>query len=65
MESKATSLKFSMRFTKGGRTSDSYRPDERNADAEARICLECPLPDCKKNVCKRYNEAKLKLKGGK
>ena len=65
MESKATSLKFSMRFTKGGRTSDGYRPDERNSDAEARICLTCPLPECNKYHCKRYKEEKLKLKGGK
>ena len=30
--------------------------------AEANICLSCPLPECKKSVCKRFNEEKRKIK---
>lgn len=29
---------------------------------EARICLECTLPDCKKTKCERFRAEKRKLK---
>ena len=37
-----------------------YRP--RNISEEARICLECPLPSCKKRDCAGYKEEKKKLR---
>lgn len=37
-----------------------YRP--RDISEEARICLECPLPTCKKRDCARYKEEKKKLR---
>ena len=37
-----------------------YRP--RNISEEARICLECPLPSCKKRDCERYKAEKKKLR---
>lgn len=37
-----------------------YRP--KNISDEARICLECPLPSCKKRDCARYKEEKKKLR---
>lgn len=62
METKASSLKFSSQVTKGERASDMYRPDERNADAEALICLNCPLPECNRIKCERFDEEVKKLK---
>lgn len=29
---------------------------------EAKICIECPLPECKKLNCERFREEKKKLK---
>lgn len=37
-----------------------YRP--RDISEEARICLECPLPTCKKMSCERYKTEKKKLR---
>lgn len=37
-----------------------YRP--RDISEEARICLECPLPSCKKRDCERYKAEKKKLR---
>lgn len=37
-----------------------YRP--RDISEEARICLECPLPSCKKMSCERYKAEKKKLR---
>lgn len=34
------------------RAMSVYRP--RDISEEARICLECPLPSCKKRDCERY-----------
>jgi hypothetical protein len=61
MMEKASTLNFGS-LSKGIRESEMFRPDERNADAEALICLNCPLPECKKNVCQRYNEEVKKIK---
>ncbi|MFQ9424796.1 MAG: hypothetical protein ACLSTV_02480 [Coriobacteriales bacterium] len=30
--------------------------------AEAEICLNCPLKECKKSECERFKEEKRKLK---
>lgn len=51
-------------FTKGERASEMFVPNERNASAEALICLNCPLPanKCKPNVCQRYKEEMKKIK---
>ena len=34
-----------------------------NSSAEARICLECPLPaeKCKPSTCSRYKEERAKM----
>lgn len=42
------------------RAMSVYRP--RNISEEARICLECPLPSCKKRDCERYKAEKKKLR---
>lgn len=62
MQDKARMLKFDSRFTKCGRASDCFVPDERKADAVAKICLNCPLPECNKFKCKRFDEELKKLK---
>ena len=63
MHDKASTLNFSS-LSKGIRESEMFRPDERNANAEALICLKCPLPanKCKPSTCKRYKEEMGKLK---
>jgi hypothetical protein len=61
---KTATLIFGSIFAKTERASELYVPNERNASAEALICLNCPLPDCDKKVCKRYKEEKRKLKEG-
>ena len=33
-----------------------------NSSEEASICLNCPLPNCKKDHCKRYYEELKKIK---
>lgn len=58
---KSPSLKLTSQFMKRNR-SERYRPDERNASPEALICLNCPLPECKKLVCERFNEEVKKIK---
>ena len=37
-----------------------YRP--RDISEEARICLECPLPSCKKRDSERYKAENKKLR---
>lgn len=59
---KATTLKHDSIFSTSEKTSEMFRPDKKNASAEALICLECPLPECKKNVCQRYKEEAKKIK---
>jgi hypothetical protein len=59
---KASTLNFDSKFSKGERASELYVPDERFASAEALICLNCPLPECKKTVCKRFDEEVKKIK---
>lgn len=65
MEYKPSVLNYGGIFSKGERASELYKPTGRNADAEALICLECPLPanQCKPNVCKRYKDEMKKLRG--
>lgn len=67
MKKKPNALRFGGLFSKGERASDVYKPTNRNASAEALICLTCPLPaeKCNLNCCKRYKEEMLKLKGCK
>lgn len=61
-ESRPSTLRFGGFFSKGEQDDEIFRPDERQADAEALICLNCPLPDCKKNVCERFKEEMKKIK---
>ena len=65
MQDKTSTLKFGGICSKGERASDIFQPNERNASAEALICLNCPLPanQCKPNVCKRDKEEMKKLRG--
>lgn len=60
---RATNLDFSKSFTKT-RESDFFRPNENNADPVARICLDCQLPEdaCNKQVCKRFEEERKRVK---
>jgi hypothetical protein len=39
---------------------EDYLPN--NVSLEARICLECPFPQCKEWKCKRLKEEKRRLK---
>lgn len=59
---RATTLKNGSIFTKGEKASEMFRPDERNSHEVALICLNCPLPDCNKVGCKRFNEEMKKIK---
>ena len=60
---RATNLDFSKSFTKQ-RESDFFRPNEKNADPVARICLDCQLPEdaCNKQFCKRFEEERKGLR---
>lgn len=58
----SNNLKCGGLFSKGERASEQFVPTGRDVDPEALICLECPLPECKKLVCKRYNEEMKKIK---
>lgn len=61
---KASTLKYNDALSKGERASEMFRPDERNANPVALICLKCPLPanKCKPNTCQRYKEEMKKIK---
>jgi hypothetical protein len=59
---KPSTIRFGGVYASGQRESEMFRPNERNASAEALICLQCPLPDCNKLVCKRYNEEARKIR---
>ena len=56
---KAAKLRRTGVYSKAERDSD-YVPV--NPSAEARICLNCPLPECKPDTCKRVREERKKLK---
>lgn len=62
LDNHPTRLDFSNHLTKGTRESEMFRPDEKNASPEALICLKCPLPECNKIKCKRFDEELKKIK---
>ena len=59
---KASTLRFGGLFKAKTKTSEVYRPNDLKASAEAWICLSCPLPECNKVSCKRYEEEFAKIK---
>lgn len=59
---KASSLRFGGIIKNRNHSSEMYRPDELRASEEAWICLNCPLPECNKVSCKRYEEEFAKIK---
>ena len=59
---KISPLRFSGIYHKHADLYGLYVPDERNADAEAKICLNCPNTSCK-GSCKRYKEEHKILRG--
>ncbi len=63
LDNNPTRLDYSHTLTKH-RESEMFRPDERNASAEALICLNCTLPEnkCKPLNCQRYKEEIKKIK---
>ena len=34
----------------------------KEGDAEKQICLECPLPECKGDYCRRYKQELSKIR---
>ena len=61
MLNKARNLRFCGTYNKQEKASEDFVPT--NASAEAQICLNCPLPKCKPDTCKRLKEERQKLKG--
>lgn len=64
LDNHPTRLDFSNHLTKGTRESEMFVPNEKNASAEALVCLNCPLPaeKCRPSRCKRYEEEMKKIK---
>ena len=63
LEDRVSKLNYG-KMTKRTKESETFRPDEKNADPKALICLKCNLPgnSCNRNVCKRYSEEIKSLK---
>ena len=62
---KASTLRFGGLFKAKTKASEVYRPNELRSSAEAWICLNCPLPECNKSKCMRYEEEFEKIKQAK
>ena len=61
---KPSTIRFGGIYMSGERESEIFRVDERNADPEALICLNCNLPanKCKPLNCQRYKDEMRKIK---
>ena len=60
---KVSTLRFGGLFTAKPKATEMYRPNELKASAEAWICLNCPLPECNKVKCTRYETEIKNIKG--